>query len=268
MRTRERRATKGAPVSTTRWPRRLNLVLFLGVVLGSVWLIGEVRLLGRRVEVRAEFLDQASTVGIGQQVFREHASGDTAPWRLGVRAALQLRAGEEWKSAIERTYPAAEVVSVRRIPARFPARGDRVEAEQGSADKGYADKDDADKDDADKDDAEESAVDLATVILQVEGAPPRGYLAVAVGSASARTAEGLPALLLASADPPTHEYAVRGVSLTDVPRNWFEILVGRPSRQCIVSTYRGERTIEDALRFADGPPWGREILERAFSTER
>ena len=245
-------------MSTTRWPRRLNLVLFLGVVLGSVWLIGEVRLLGRRVEVRAEFLDQASTVGIGQQVFREHASGDTAPWRLGVRAALQVRAGEEWKSAIERTYPAAEVVSVRRIPARFPARGDRVEAEQGSADKDFAD----------KDYAEESAVDLATVILQVEGAPPRGYLAVAVGSASARTAEGLPALLLASADPPTHEYAVRGVSLTDVPRNWFEILVGRPSRQCIVSTYRGERTIEDALRFADGPPWGREILERAFSTER
>ena len=240
-------------MSTTGWPRRLNLVLFLGVVLGSVWLIGEVRLLGRRVEVRAEFLDQASTVGIGQQVFREHASGDTAPWRLGVRAALQWRAGEEWKSAIERTYPAAEVVSVRRIPARFPARGDRVEAEQGSADKDFA---------------EESAVDLATVILQVEGSPPRGYLAVAVGSASARTAEGLPALLLASADPPTHEYAVRGVSLTDVPRNWFEILVGRPSRQCIVSTYRGERTIEDALRFADGPPWGREILERAFSTER
>ena len=238
----------GAGTRDHRWVRRLNLVIFLGVIVGGIWWVVVVRQLSERIVVRVEYLDLPATstgtppFGIGSDLFRAYGSDPEGPWSLGAGGgpSLRLEVGETWQTAIERTYPSIDVITFSKT--RDEGRFVRL--------------------------VPNAIEEIATVVLQIPGEPLEAYLAIAVRCGEQQDqGKGLPALLLRLNVPPTHEFAVRGRTWSRQPRSWFEVITGKPKYSVIISAFRGKRSIGDAIRWADGSPWAGEILRRGFSTE-
>ena len=226
-------------------PPRLDRWFLAGfgllVVVGTLVVVDRVKERSARILVSASYLDEKATpqggspVGLGASDWEAWGFDGTNPWPLGENSAsFEWKFGESWQEMVEREFPDCTYVTETLVDNTSRLRLHH----------------------------DEMRVELRTLVLRVGNREPESTVALVAGRVEDFTPGGkVRGLLLRTPRGRTHEFARRSLSWVERPRTFWEKITGEPALALEVSFYRGDRGVSELIRWADGPPWGQDILD-------
>ena len=230
--------------SSSRSPRFARWFLAgFGVLVaaGTVAVVERVKERSARILVSASYLEEkadaqgGAPVGLGASDLEAWGFEGSHPWPLGAQAtSFEWRFGESWQEMVEREIPECTFVTETLVDntSRLRFLHDEMRAE------------------------------LRTLVLRVGNREPEATVALVAGRVEDFTSGGrVRGLLLRTPRGSAHEFARRSLSWVERPRTFWEKITGEPALALEVSFHRGDRGVSELIRWADGPPWGQDILD-------